>query len=106
MSIQTGESYTAKLDGKDDPANGAYTYNSVSLKRIDERTIEEMDKRGGKVVEVVTVASDGKKMTVVATITSTGRTSTYVAGKQYLRIDPPPALQFAASRQVTGRWSP
>jgi hypothetical protein len=84
MSTPTGESYTAKLDGKDYPAKGAYSYDSVSLKRINDHTIEETDKRDGKVVEVskITVASDGKTMTVVATSKLTGRVSTYVAQKQ------------------------
>ena len=57
MSAPTGESYTAKLDGKDYPAKGTYTYNSVSLKRVNDRTIEETDKRDGNVVF-------GRKMTV------------------------------------------
>jgi hypothetical protein len=84
MSTPTGQSYTAKLDGKDYPVKGAYFFNSVSLKRIDDRTIEETDKRDGKVVEVakITVSPDGKKMTVVATDKLTGRTSTFVAEKQ------------------------
>jgi GH15 family glucan-1,4-alpha-glucosidase len=84
MSTPTGVSYTAKLDGKDYPVKGSYFYNSVSLKRVDDRTIEETDKRDGKVVEVakMTVSPDGKKMTVVAEDKLTGRTSTYVAEKQ------------------------
>jgi hypothetical protein len=84
MSTPTGESYTAKLDGKDYPFKGAYSYDSVSLKRLSARTIEETDKRGGKVIEVakMTVSPDGKKMTVVATFVPTGRVSTYVAEKQ------------------------
>ncbi|HEY1160096.1 MAG TPA: hypothetical protein VGE83_05665 [Terracidiphilus sp.] len=83
MSSATG-SYTAKLDGKDYPATGAYNYNSVSLKRIDAHTIEETDKRDGTVVEVskMTVSSDGKKMTVVSTNKLTDRTTTSVAEKQ------------------------
>jgi hypothetical protein len=86
MSTPTGESYTAKLDGKDYPVTGAYGHNSVSLKRVDERTIEETDKRDGKVVEVskMTVKPDGRTMTVVATSKLTGRTSTYVAQKQFV----------------------
>jgi hypothetical protein len=57
---------------------------SVSLKRIDDRTIEETDKRDGRVVDVskMTVAPDGKSMTVVAPNKLTDRTSTYVAKKQ------------------------
>jgi GH15 family glucan-1,4-alpha-glucosidase len=84
MSAPTGESYTAKLDSKDYPVKGSYTYNSVSLKRVDERTIEETRKRDGKVIGVskMTVAPDGKKMTVVSTNKLTGRTSTSVAEKQ------------------------
>ena len=84
MSAPTGESYTAKLDGKDYPVKGSYTYNSVSLKHVDARTIEETDKRDGKVIEVdkMTISPDGKKMTVVSTSKLTGRISTYVAEKQ------------------------
>ena len=84
MSAPTGESYTAKLDGKDYPVKGAYTYNSVSLKRVDDRTIEETRKRDGKVIAVskMTVAPDGKKMTSVYTNKLTGATSTSVAEKQ------------------------
>jgi hypothetical protein len=84
MSAPTGESYTAKLDGKDYPVKGAYTYNSVSLRRVDASTIEETRTRDGKVVAVykMIVSTDGKKMTVVATNKLTGATSTYFAEKQ------------------------
>lgn len=84
MSAPTGEGYTAKLDGKDNPYKGVFFADTVSLKRINDRTIEETDKLNGKVVEVskMTVSPDGKTMTVVATATLTGRTSTYVATKQ------------------------
>jgi len=84
MSTPAGESYTAKLDGKDYPVKGAYFYDSVSLQRIDDHTIEETDKRAGKVVQVsrMTVASDGKTMTVVSKSALTGRTATFVAEKQ------------------------
>jgi hypothetical protein len=84
MSTPTGESYTAKLDGKDYPFKGSYFYNSVSLRRINARTIEEADKRDGKVVYILkmTVSADGKKMTEVVTSKLTGATSTLVAEKQ------------------------
>jgi hypothetical protein len=84
MSTASGESYTAKLDGKSYPVKGAFFYDSVSLRRIDDHTIEETDKRDGKVVQVstMTVASDGKTMTVVSKSALTGRTSTFVAEKQ------------------------
>ena len=84
MSTPAGEGYTAKLDGKDYPYTGAFFANAVSLKRVNDHTIEETDKRDGKVMDVskMTVSSDGKTMTVVVTNTPTGRTSTYVATKQ------------------------
>ncbi len=84
MSEPTGETYTAKLDGSDAPVKGAYGYDSVSLKKINTRSIEETDKRGGQVVDVstMTVSADGKKMTIVDTSKPTDRTSTYIATKQ------------------------
>jgi hypothetical protein len=83
-SDPTGQSYTAKLDGKDYAVKGAYDYNSVSLKRIDDRTIEETDKRDGKIVGVakMTVSPDGKKMTSVYTDKLTGETGTFTSEKQ------------------------
>jgi hypothetical protein len=73
MSDPTGVSYTAKLDGKDYPVKGDYSCNSVSLKRIDERTIEETEKLDGKAVDVtkLTVSADGKTMTQVSTVNLT-----------------------------------
>jgi hypothetical protein len=84
MTEPTGESYTAQLDGKDYPVKGAYSYNAVSLKRIDKNTVEETDKRDGQVTDVskMTISPDGKKMTVVETNKQSDRTSTYVAIKQ------------------------
>jgi hypothetical protein len=84
MSTPTGTTYTAKLDGKDYPVKRAYGWNSVSLKRINDHTIEETDKRDGTVTDLskMTVSPDGKTMTVVDNSKLTGRTSTYVAEKQ------------------------
>lgn len=84
MSSPTGESYTAKLDGKDHPVSGQHGYNSVSLRLVNDRTIEETHKLDGKLVEVVkmTVSPDGKRMAIDVTGESTGRMSTFVAEKQ------------------------
>jgi hypothetical protein len=84
MSAPTGESYTAKLDGKDHPVRGEHGYNSVSLRRFNDRTIEETHKQDGKVVEVLkmTVSPNGKRLTIVVSGKSTGRMSTFVAEKQ------------------------
>lgn len=83
MSEPTGETYTAKLDGQDYPEKGSYGVDAVSLKLVDPHTVEETDKRGGKVMEVdkMTVSSNGKTMTITASNPNTGRVSTYVAHK-------------------------
>ena len=83
MTTPTGQSYSAKVDGKDVPFVGDPGTTSVSLKRIGD-SIEETDKRDGKVIYVgkMTVAPDGKTMTVVVDDKLHGSTATYVAEKQ------------------------
>ncbi|MGD1098500.1 MAG: hypothetical protein ABSB35_41785 [Bryobacteraceae bacterium] len=84
MSAPTGQSYTAKLDGEDHLVKGEYGYNSVSLRLVNDRRIEETHKLDGKVVEVVkmTVSPDGKRMTIVVSGKLTSGMSTFVAEKQ------------------------
>jgi hypothetical protein len=64
MSDLTGNSYDAKFDGKDYPLQGDAGHTMVSVKKIGPDTIEETDKRNGKVVGVskMTVSKDGKSM--------------------------------------------
>jgi hypothetical protein len=66
MTQQTGQSYSAPLDGTDAPYTGDPGQSSVSLKRVDDHTIDETDKRDGKVIstEHMTVSADGKSMKV------------------------------------------
>jgi hypothetical protein len=59
--------YTANFDGKDSPLTGSqFGADMVSLKRIDARTTERTDKKGDKIVQVLTrvVSQDGKTMSV------------------------------------------
>ena len=59
--------YTGNYDGKDYPITGMVTgADTVSLRRIDARTTERTDKKGGKVVMTFTrkVSTDGKTLTV------------------------------------------
>jgi hypothetical protein len=62
MTSPTGQSYTAKLDGTDAPMKGDPGVTSVSVKRIGNDTLEETDKRDGKVIGIstMTVGPDGK----------------------------------------------
>jgi len=57
--------YSAKFDGKDYPATGIPNADSVSVKRIDENTVETTQKKDGKVVMTITskVSKDGKTRT-------------------------------------------
>lgn len=61
-----GQTYDAKFDGKEYPTKNDPANTMVSLKRIDANTIEETDRRGGKVTDIIrTVASaDGKSLSV------------------------------------------
>jgi hypothetical protein len=84
MSDPTGAGYTAKLDSSDYPVHGAYGYDAVSLKKINDHTFEETDKRAGTVTDVstMTISANGKTMTVVDTDKLTGRVDTFTATKQ------------------------
>jgi phage tail sheath gpL-like len=54
--------FTANFDGKDYPITGTAHADTVSLKRIDARTVERTDKKQGRVVETSTTvySEDGK----------------------------------------------
>jgi len=84
FSSPTGQSYTAKLSGGEAPYKGDPGITSVSLKKINDHTIEETDMRDGKVTSIarMTVSADGKKMTVDVNDKLHGTTSRYVADKQ------------------------
>jgi hypothetical protein len=66
MTSPTGQSYSAPVDGSDSPFMGDPGQTSVSIKRVDDRTIDETDKRDGKVIGSahISVAADGKTMTI------------------------------------------
>lgn len=66
MSDRMGRSFSAKLDGTEAPYNGSDELTSVCVKWIDNRTIEESDKKGGRVVKISrwSVDAEGKTMHV------------------------------------------
>jgi len=84
MTNQTGQSYVAKLDGTDSPYKGDPGTTSVSVKSMGKNTIEETDKRDGKVISIarMTVGSDGKTMTVKIEDKLHGSNSQFTATKQ------------------------
>ncbi len=84
MTAPTGESFDAKFDGKDYPVKNDLPGTVVSLKKINDRTIEQTIKRDGKLLYVNTmaVAADGKTMTYKSEDKQTGNTFNIVATKQ------------------------
>jgi hypothetical protein len=83
-STPTGSSWTAKYDGEYYPVKGSYHADSVSLKKMKDRTIELSFKAGGNIVRVntITISSDGRIMTIVSESKLSGRVSTWVATRQ------------------------
>jgi len=77
------ETCAAKFDGNDYPI-GKSGHATIALKLIDESTIEETDKRDGKVMTVarMTVAKDGKTMRVESSDMQRGAKMTYTAAKR------------------------
>jgi hypothetical protein len=67
MSSPAGVSFSAKFDGKDYPVHGAAVPYTVSLRRVDDHTVEQTNKAHGHVLSVErrTVSPDGKTMNVV-----------------------------------------
>ncbi len=84
MTTPTGQSFTARMDGTEAPFKGDPGTTSVSVKRIDENTIEETDKHSGKVTIVFrsTVTTNGKTMQVVMDNKLTQTVQQFVAEKQ------------------------
>ena len=81
MKISDGsQSYEAKLDGQDHPRNGD-VHSTVSLKLIDDYTLEETDKQDGKIVGVTRsiLSKDGKSMTVEVSSKQRDQTMTFTA---------------------------
>ena len=79
-----GQSYDAKFDGKDYPIAGDPGHTVVALKRIGADTVEEIDKRDGKVTDIIrsTVSGDGKTIQVVDTDPVHETRMSYIMDKQ------------------------
>jgi hypothetical protein len=84
MTSPTGQSYVAKLDGTEAPYTGDPGITTVSVKSSGKNTIEETDKRDGKVITVarMTVGADGKALTAKIEDKLHGTTSQFTAAKQ------------------------
>jgi hypothetical protein len=83
MSTPSGVGYDAKLDGTETPLKGDIGGTTVSVKKLADGSYQETDKRGGKVVDVVTmtVGPDGK-LAFKDENKQNGSTTSSVANKQ------------------------
>ncbi len=81
MTTPMGVSYTAKLDGTEAPYKGDPGITSVSVKKLGPTTLEETDKRDGKVISVTKMTVNGKKMTIDGEDTLHGSKTKVVANK-------------------------
>jgi hypothetical protein len=79
-----GQSYDAKFDGKDYPILGDPGNTVVTVKRVGSDTLEETDKRDGKVTDIVrsSVSGDGKTLHVVDTDPIHETRTSYTMDKQ------------------------
>jgi hypothetical protein len=79
-----GQSYDAKFDSKEYPVVGDPGKTTVSLRKIDDVTVEETDHRHGKVVDEIrlALAKDGNSIAVIDKDIANGQTFTYTLEKQ------------------------
>ena len=79
-----GRSYDAKFDDKEYPVAGDPAKTTVSLRKIDDGTVEETDHRQGKVVDEIRLqlSKDGNTITVTDKDILHGQTVTYTMEKQ------------------------
>jgi hypothetical protein len=84
MTTQTGQSYTAKLNGAQAPMKGDPGTTSVSVKMMGKSTLEETDYRDGKAISVAkrVVGPDGKTMKIMVDDKLHGTKSEFTAMKQ------------------------
>jgi hypothetical protein len=81
---RNGQSYDAKFDGKEYPITGDPGKTSVTLEKLDDKTVSEIVHRQGKVVDQVRLAveKDGKTLAVTDRDLAHGQTVTYTLDKQ------------------------
>ena len=77
-----GQSYDAKFDGKQYPITGDPGGTKVTLKRIDDHTVQETDYRMGKVVDEIHLAAVGSALELTDKDVAHGQTTTMTFDKQ------------------------
>jgi hypothetical protein len=91
-----------KADGQDQKVSGHPYYDMVSIKVVDDRTIEETDKRSGKVVvsSKTWVSADGNTMMFEFTDSSATNAAPVTGKGEETRVAKGPA----GSHAISGSW--
>jgi hypothetical protein len=82
MNSGTGESYEAKFDGKEYPVKGGHSDRTVSLRKVDDTTIEEAFKQEGKPFSVSRMTVTGNTLTFVSQYPRHKTTTSFTAERQ------------------------
>ena len=84
LSRNNGESYEAKVDGTENPVTRNADADTVSLKWVNGRTLEQTRRKAGKVLNVarMRVSRDGRLMTIWIEDKQGGTILSYVERKQ------------------------
>lgn len=79
-----GQSYSAKFDGNQYPVAGDPAHTTVTVRRIDDNTVEETDRREGQVTDEIRMAAapDGHTMVITDRDMQHGQTTTMTLEKQ------------------------
>ena len=93
-----------KADGTDQVTPKSLAFDTVAVKVVDDKTIELVGKKGGKVVQSVkfTASSDGKTSIVEVTVHFDDRKPVVVSKINFTRI----AANPSGSHAISGTWKP
>ena len=93
---------SVKADGTDQKVTGHPYHDMVAIKVVDAHTIQETDKKAGKVVgtSTTTVAADGKTATFEFTDSSDSNTAPVTGKGTLTRVDKGPV----GSHAISGSW--
>lgn len=91
-----------KADGTDQPVTGARDYNTLAVKVLDDRTVETIGKKDGRVVEREKniVSQDGKTFTSEYTGYPVASTPPITKKVTYIRV----AEGASGSHAISGSW--
>ncbi len=103
-SIFQHSGINVKADGTDQPTPKSQAFDMVSAKVVDDKTVEMIGKKNGRVVELVkfTVSADGKTSTVVIMMNFDHSKPTSKSTITFVRIDAGPS----GSHAISGTWKP